>query len=112
MIDWSQRKTVNDILIENQQNSIRLGTSLISKAIQIELDSYNLSNGIYIANVHNAESYSRKDGYTHQPFCTQIWDWNVELWEFMRAWQQTLTEIPTKEDILNKMSEKPFIFVP
>lgn len=86
-------------------------TSAIDGAIQAEITAYNEANGIALSSVHNAESYSRLPTYTHQPFCEAVWLWSVELWEFMRAWQDTLTGIPTEQEILYKIAEKPFVFV-
>lgn len=86
-------------------------TNSISKAIQLEIVKYNIANNVSFDSVHNAESYSRVDGYAHQAFCGAVWLWSVELWEFMRTWQGTLTDLPTEEDIINKIAEKPFVFV-
>lgn len=85
-------------------------TNAIGQAIQNEVDIYNKANGIALGNVHNAESYSRVPTYTHRAFCEAVWLWSVELWEFMRAWQDTLTGLPTEQEILDKIAEKPFTF--
>ena len=95
--------TLNKIEVES--------ITLISNTIQNEVMTYNRANGIALANVHNAESYSRVDGYTHQAFCLQVWLWSVELWEFMRAWQTTLTGIPSTEQVQTKINELPFVLV-
>jgi len=95
-----------NIVLETIQNK---ATSMIDATIQGELDKYNKANGIAIASIHNAESYSRHTGYSHQAFCLAIWNWSVELWEFMRAWQSTLQGIPTLADVQAKIDEKPFI---
>jgi hypothetical protein len=58
------------------------------------LNDYNVEHGIKLESVHNCESYSRKTGYTHQPFCQAIWDWSVDLWEAVRG----ITTIPTDEE--------------
>ena len=103
--------TTQEIIDYQNKKAFVDGTELISKTIQNEIDAYNLVNRIAIANVHNAESYSRNVSYSHQPFCEQVWAWNVELWEFMRMWESTLTELPSTTEIETKIAEKPFIYV-
>lgn len=94
-----------------EELAIQHATMMIDQAIQMEIIKYNKANGIGLFNVHNAESYSRMTNYTHQPFCEAVWIWSVELWEFMRVWQDTLTAFPTQEEVLAKIAEKPFIGV-
>ena len=96
---------INDI---GKANSLRDSTNLISRTIQNEINAYNAKNGISLGSIHIAESYSRIPGYSHQAFCKSVWNWSVDLWEFMRAWQNTLSVYPTKEEIIAKIAEKPF----
>lgn len=91
----------------NLATAKQLGTDMTSQAIQAEIDSYNALHNIALESVHNAESYSRMMTYTHQPFCLQVWEWSVALWEHMRAWQGTLTGIPTEAEIQAKINELP-----
>ncbi len=103
--------TEQEIADYNQLKAFTDGTKAISATIQNEIIQYNLANGIALASVHNAESYSRVDEYTHKAFCEQVWLWSVELWEFMRTWQSTLTALPTEAELMTKIAEKPFVYV-
>lgn len=112
---WSiaQAKNEADILA-NTPSALELAqqiaTKLIEETIQNEINLYNKLNGIALGSVHNAESYSRVTTYTHKDFCGAVWLWSIELWEHMRAWQNTLLSIPTETDMVNKIAEKPFLF--
>ncbi|RLC89883.1 MAG: hypothetical protein DRI37_02940 [Chloroflexi bacterium] len=94
---------------EIQKNTQKEATALIEDTIKAEINKYNLENGLALESVHNAESYSRVEGYAHQEFCLAVWVWSVELWEHMRVWQSTLTHIPAMEEIQGKIEEKPFL---
>lgn len=99
-------------LSEYQIKKINLdAVNMISAAIEAEITNYNTQNDIALASVHNAESYSRVSGYTHQEFCSQVWLWSVSLWEHMRAWQGELVTLPTQEEIQTKIDELPFTLV-
>lgn len=100
--------TVQEIQ-DYQVNKISVeSVELITQNIQNEIDYYNITNNIALASVHNAESYSRMMTYTHQPFCQQVWEWSVALWEHMRAWQETLVGLPTLQEVQAKIDELPF----
>ncbi|MEA2037247.1 MAG: hypothetical protein U9O94_07070 [Nanoarchaeota archaeon] len=70
-------------------------TSKTEAHIQAKVNQYNEANGTKFANVHNCESYSRLDTYTHKAFCLQVWLWSVQIWEAVRAYQDTMTVAPT-----------------
>lgn len=63
--------------------------------IQSKIDEYNEANGTAFTNVHNCESYSRVTSYIHQSWCLQVWTWSVNVWEAVRAYQDTASTIPT-----------------
>lgn len=110
---WIEEKEKREQEIEaNKPTPIQLAkqhaTGLIDFEIQKVINEYNDANGIALSSVHNAESYSRVPSYSHREFCEAVWLWSVELWEHMRAWQVNLTDIPTEEEILAKIAEKPF----
>lgn len=90
-------KYVPNMIEENKiisKNLITYVTDLINKRIQKEVDEYNLANGTVFTNVHNCASYKDSTGYTHKDFCLSVWNWNVAVWEYVRAIDvnSTLTE--------------------
>ena len=84
---------------EIAENAINKFTKITNDCIQARVTAYNKANGTSFDNIHNVESYSRKVGYTHQVWCLQAWNWNVEVWEAVRAYQiANSTTIPTDEE--------------
>lgn len=69
-----------------------------SELINQKVVDYNKANGTAFGGVHAAANYRFDTGYTHQPFCQQVWTYNVAIWEAIRNWHSTLTAIPTDED--------------
>lgn len=67
------------------QRRIHEASGAVTTLIQSQVDAYNQAHGLAFDSVHNCESYSRVDGYTHQQFCIDVWNWNVAAWEAARA---------------------------
>ena len=74
---------------ENLAKLIQDGEALVNGYVQSEVDKYNEANGTKFSDVHNASNYKDATGYTHQAFCTKVWDWNVAVWEKARTSQAT-----------------------
>jgi len=97
LVDGLYSEDVDEELKEATKALIAKFTSVTDDFIQARVNDFNDANGTKFNNVHNAESYSRVDGYTHQAWCGQLFTWNVNVWEAVRTYQKTLTEAPTDE---------------
>jgi len=94
-----------DVTTEAEKLStlIESATEATTEFIQSVVDSYNIAQGVVFTNVHNCASYINNPTYTHYPFCKEVWDWNVEVWEAARNIQSqvisgTIEAPETKED--------------
>ena len=67
------------------QAKIKFATNLVSKKIQIEVENYNKINGTAFKDIHSCASYKDAQNYSHKDFCLSIWNWNVEVWEYVRS---------------------------
>ena len=81
---------------------------LTTNLIQSKVYEYNFINKTAFGNIHSCANYRFDTNYTHQPFCAKVWDWNVRLWDTVRAWQDTLTQIPTDDQWLEIVEEVEF----
>ena len=72
--------------------------SMTDSHIQAEVDKYNVANGVLFSSIHNCTTYKDVASYPHQAFCQNIIQWNADVWETVRAYQLTLTSIPTDEE--------------
>jgi len=76
--------------------------------IYAKINEYNVANGTAFDNIHNCESYSRLDGYTHQVWCLQAWTWSARVWEAVRNYQTSITSIPTDEEFQTVLNDVGF----
>lgn len=67
------------------ERRIQKVTAAVTSLVHSQVAAYNQAHGIAFENVHNCESYSRAEGYTHRQFCLDVWAWNVAVWEAARA---------------------------
>jgi len=63
--------------------------------IRTPINDYNLANGLAFSDAHHCESWSRDDTYEHQAFCIRAWDFHRNVYKTVRAYQATMSVIPT-----------------
>jgi hypothetical protein len=84
-------------------------TNKINEAIQKEVELLNISLGVKYSDIHNCKSYALTPTYEYQAECQAITDWAfLTVWPTMRAWQKTLTAIPTDTEFQAELDKIPF----
>lgn len=82
---------------------------LIGQLVQDKVNEYNTAHNLALQDVYRCEAYSHATGYTHQQFCTDIWAWNVSLWEAARSIQEQVVSgeisMPSTETFLDMLPE-------
>ena len=85
-----------DVALNNAElleAKIARGEVLVTGYIQVEVDKYNEANVTKFSDVHSCANYKDNVGYTHQQFCTDVWEFNVQVWEAGRlGMEQAITE--------------------
>lgn len=80
---------------------------LINKYIQAEVDKYNKAQGTAFNSIHSCGNYRHDVSYTHQPFCAEVWAWNINVWEASRNIlynvSQGVEPILTAEEFISKL---------
>jgi len=71
---------------------VRQATQLVEEYIQEPIDAYNKEHGLQFGSVHNCANYINNPEYTHYQFCKDVWDWQVLVWETVRAANVTTLE--------------------
>ena len=61
------------------------GTRLVEGIIQDVVDTYNRTHGLAFTDVHACASYRENVTYPHQQFCSDVWAWNIDMWETARG---------------------------
>ncbi len=82
---------------------------LVTALIQTEVDKYNQANDVLFSDVHSCKSYADMTNYVHQPFCSAVFTWNLDVWEAAR---NILAEVksgtratPTVDELLGELPE-------
>ena len=70
--------------LRQQQVLIQHCESAVVAYIQAPIDAYNTANNTLFSDAHSCANYATVSGYTHQTFCTNVWAWNVQVWEAAR----------------------------
>lgn len=100
---WLQENTPepefssDDLLSQAMSNLV----SMTDKHIQAEVEKYNEANNVLFGSIHNCSTYVTLDTYPHQAFCIAIIKWNADVWEAVRTYQASQTELgvlPTEEE--------------
>jgi len=99
--DWSDEDIISA--------KLAAGAVIVTALVQDKIDAYNETYNLAFADVHSCNDYAAHDGYSHQAFCSDIWDWSVELWEAARALQTDVLagdrEAPTETEFLAELPE-------
>lgn len=105
---WDDIKWIEDIK-ELQKQGEEKFTNTIETFIQHEVEVLNKANSVKFSNIHNCKSYAMTDGYPLQSDCKAITDWAfLTVWIKMRAWQKTLTTIPTDAEFQAELDKVKF----
>jgi len=94
---------------EIRQTLINHYTRVVDYHIQSKISEYNKINGTAFTNVHHCANYKDAVGYTHRQFCSDVWVWNVQVWETARGVQTEVIsgarQIPTDEELITLLPE-------
>ena len=75
--------------------------------IDAPIAKYNATNLTNFGGIHNCANYKDTAGYTHKQFCTDVWQFNVDVWEIARQIQiDSLTGVipePTLEEFMEML---------
>jgi len=83
-------------------------TNEIQKHINKAIAEFNATHGVEFENLANIDSAGNRTGYSLQAECKAFADWAyVTVWDTMRAWEKTLTEIPTEAEFQAKLDSIP-----
>lgn len=87
----------------------------INNLIQSKVDEYNVANSLSFKDIYSCAMYRTTDGYTHQPFCIAIWNWQTSVWEYARqVLSDVLNELrvaPTVDELLTEIDTNlPLIY--
>jgi len=98
--DWLEENTPEPEFTpeELQKEAVSYFKNKTKAFLQERVDAYNTLYGLDFESVHNCESFSRHQGYTHQVWCGKVFTWSVNVWEVVRDYQDTLTVLPTDEE--------------
>ncbi|MEA3485941.1 MAG: hypothetical protein U9R03_04465 [Candidatus Aerophobetes bacterium] len=94
--------TPEEIFVDPTLEEIELSTILSYEFIaelhiQEVVNGYNLNNGLKFSDVYGCANYINSPTYSHYDFCVAVWNFNVEVWEYLR---QLLMDI--KAETTNK----------
>ena len=85
-------------------------TNEIQKHIDEAMIVFNTTNGVAFESLANIDSASNRTGYSLQAECNTFADWAyITVWDIMRAWQSTLTAIPTEEEFRAKLATVAYV---
>ena len=90
---------------KNKLNIARAELVLATKKhIQYVVDKYNKDHSVLFDNVHSCANYRFNDGYVHQQFCNDVWDYNEAVWEKARKTEEQVLKgeipLPTKDEFI------------
>lgn len=80
--EWAEEREA-----EIFKEKIKQAADTVESLIQARVDAYNEDHGLAFSDVHNCESYSRVQTYSHRQFCEDVWLWSVDMWETARSIQ-------------------------
>jgi len=60
------------------------GERLTTIHIQNVVEAYNTAHDLSFRDVHSCANYKDAVGYTHQQFCIDVWNFNIQVWETLR----------------------------
>jgi len=84
----------------------------IERFIQNEVKRLNKAKKIKLQNKISCKLYGETEGYIYQQECIDIWNWSVkDVYEPMRVWKDTLTEIPTLEEFEAELNKHKYTVV-
>jgi len=84
LFDTAKGKSLEQKQQEYINNMVNHFTTLTTNHIQNEVNKYNKAKGLQFGDIHSCQNYKDATGYTHQAFCAAIWDWNIQVWEYLR----------------------------
>ena len=64
---------------------IKEGEHIVIAHIQEPITAYNETHGVSFGGPHSCANYKDHPTYSHALFCTDIWNFNVTVWESARA---------------------------
>jgi hypothetical protein len=100
---WKDITSLDELMAKLIDEATRLTTLFIQEPV----DAFNSMNGTAFHDVHSCANYMNNPAYTHITFCTNVWNWSVEVWEVARDIQgQVLSgaiEAPSPEEFLGML---------
>jgi hypothetical protein len=79
-------------------------TRVIQSHIDNAIQAFNNTHGVAFESLANIDSAGNRTGYSLQAECKAFADWAyITVWDTMREWEQTLTDIPTDEEFQAKL---------
>lgn len=87
---------------------------LVERRVQSVVDLYNQTNKVDFVDIHACANYANNTGYTHQKFCVDVWNWNVNVWEAARRIiaevESGQREEPTAEEFVSMLPDYTGVF--
>lgn len=92
-------------VIEIEEQAKVYFTNEVQKHIDEAMVVFNTTNSVVFESLANIDSASNRVGYSKQAECKAFADWAyIAVWDTMRAWQATLTAIPTEAEFRTKLA--------
>jgi len=114
-VDVNNKKVVYKDLrppLTNAELQAKAETAFVAQietVIQAEVDRLNAALGVKFQDKYAVKSYADTQGYIYQSQCKALWEWSVMgLYEPMRLWQKTLTEIPSEAVFIAELNKHQF----
>lgn len=80
----------------------------IKSHIQAQVDVFNAANGLSISDIYHCHMYGNSEGYTHKQACSDLWAWNVAVWEYARQVQiDVIAETRVAPTVAELIAELP-----